>query len=625
MSIEYPATFGEAFWSPQVDAQKVYADDVERTLDPYVKSILGLIEGLEGLPSFVTALLSAFGTSGNFGLNEVGGLVVGNTASGVVQGGISPYLTQLQYAVNKSRPIKLIELDNAATMLYRKLISLNEFNDVALSNGYDELTAQTIYRSLQPYPSVGEVMSYVRFQNPNDDVLTRLREFADVDGHDVDIWRYLSTIQPGLAEIQAAYVRSDITEPDAIDMLKRLGYNTAFIPYTLKTAYRLPDPAILLASSLFRGESFDINENYCRLGGISPEYLPHYIDGVLTKPDITTLIAYLRRVDPNLGTLDTELRRIGVHEDYFDWYRTLAYPVPPIADLITMAVREAFTPAIASRFGQYEDYPSELTRYAEMNGLSEEWSRRYWAAHWNLPSAQQGFEMLHRGVINEADLNLLLRALDVMPFWREKLLAISYNPLTRVDVRRMYGLGVISESDVVQAYMDAGYTRQNAERLRDFTVRNAVSSQSGLSVSKIVTAYKNGYMQRNEAYNAISRIGVRPQNISDILENADLQVGWQRAKDRLAAIKNLFKKDRLSESQARSELSALRIDSDKINLLIQQWVNEVEDAHGTLLTKADVLSLVKKGLITTARAEQELSLLGYTTERANLLLATIAS
>ncbi|GAH93918.1 unnamed protein product, partial [marine sediment metagenome] len=41
--------------------------------------------------------------------------------------------------------------------------------------------------------------------------------------------------------------------------------------------------------------------------------------------------------------------------------------------------------------------------------------------HWSLPSPSQGFEMLHRGVIDEAELNMLLRALDIMPFWREKL------------------------------------------------------------------------------------------------------------------------------------------------------------------------------------------------------------
>ena len=623
MSIEYPETFGEAFWSPQVEANKVYADEVEKTLDPFVKGLLALFSGMEGLPAIVESLMNAFGTPGNFGLNEVGGLVVGNTASGVVQGGISPYMTQLQYSVNAARPIKKVEVDNAASLLFRGLIPLPVFNNVALANGYDELTAQHIYRSLHPYPEILDIISWQRFQNPFDDVFTRVREFADVDGRELPIWEFLSTNQPTISDVQQAYVRNDITESEAQEMLKRLGYNTAFVPEFLRLGFQIPNASILLQSSLFRNEPFDVNENYVRIGGIHPDYAPHFIDGILTKPDVTTIVRYLLRTDPGLNGIEKELKRIGIHPDYIPMFKELAYPVPPVADLITMAVREAFSPAIASRFGQYEDYPTDLTRFAAMQGIDEEWSRRYWAAHWSLPSPQQGFEMLHRGVINEQDLNLLLRALDIMPFWRDKMLQISFNPLTRVDVRRMYAMGVLNEGEVEKAYRDIGYTTENAARLREFTVIQSIASQSGLSVSKVVTAYKNSQTTRQDAYNAISRLGVRPQNISEILESADIQLNWQRVKDRIAAIRNLFKKDRVTEQEARSELRNAGIDGNKIDLLISQWVNELEDAHGTLLSKTDVLALVKKKLISTQRAQQELSLLGYTAERANLLLATL--
>ncbi|GAI59226.1 unnamed protein product, partial [marine sediment metagenome] len=44
-------------------------------------------------------------------------------------------------------------------------------------------------------------------------------------------------------------------------------------------------------------------------------------------------------------------------------YKELAYQIPPVADIITMAVREAFTPDIAARFGQYQDFPSELEEW----------------------------------------------------------------------------------------------------------------------------------------------------------------------------------------------------------------------------------------------------------------------
>ncbi|GAI29857.1 unnamed protein product [marine sediment metagenome] len=107
------------------------------------------------------------------------------------------------------------------------------------------------------------------------------------------------------------------------------------------------------------------------------------------------------------------MRRIGIHDEYFSLYKELAKQIPPVADIITMAVREAFTPAIAEKFGQYEDFPEPLKEWAGKKGLSSEWAERYWAAHWSLPSPLQGFEMLHRGIINQDELNMFLVVTDV--------------------------------------------------------------------------------------------------------------------------------------------------------------------------------------------------------------------
>ena len=623
MSIEYPETFGEAFWSPHVDALKAYDDEAERSLKPFIEAIQAVVSGYEETPAFVSSMLSAFGSVGNFGLKEVGSGAAVNTASGFINEAMSPFMRSLQYAVNLVKPNKLLDVPSAAILRFNQAIDNELYESIAKRHGYEESIAGGIYRSLLPYPSIAEWIEYLRYTLGDAGLHEEAQKHVDIREEFYPVFDFGTRTRLTGAEIQQLYVRGTITPSQAETELIRLGYLTEAIPHTLSLAFDVPNASIVLQHALLRQVSEEEIPDMIQKAGVSPEYTQAYIDAVLTKPDLTTLISYLRRVDPSLATLETEAKRIGVHPNYIPMFRELAYPIPPVSDIITMAVREAFSPEIATRFGQYEDYPSDLTRYGQMQGISEEWSRRYWAAHWSLPSPNQGFEMLHRGVITTEELNLLLRALDVMPFWREKLIQISYNPLTRVDVRRMYGLGVLNESEVARAYRDIGYTAENADRLREFTVRQTVSSQSGLSVSKIITAYKNGYTTRQDAYNAISSLGVRPQTISEILESADLQLSWQRVKDRISAVRNLFKKERLTEEQARGELNSLRLDGNKIDLLIHQWVNEVEDAHGTLLSKTDVLTLIKKQLINRQRAEQELSLLGYTTERVGLLLATV--
>ncbi len=168
---------------------------------------------------------------------------------------------------------------------------------------------------------------------------------------------------------------------------------------------------------------------------------------------------------------DDWLGRSGFEQANIALQKALYEEIPGPTDLVRMGVREVFTPEIAERFGQFQDFPEMFGEWMARQGYTMEWARNYWGAHWDLPSSMQGFEMFHRDVISEGDLRLLLRALDVMPYWRDKLQQIAYNPLTRVDVRRMYSAGVIDEAKVERTYRDLGYTPENARLLRQWVVK----------------------------------------------------------------------------------------------------------------------------------------------------------
>ena len=625
MSIEFPATYGEAFWGPQVDASKAFADDEEKTLGPLLQALAGMVTDLEGFPAPIAAIFSAVGTPGHFGLSAVAKEALGQAGSSSLGSGLSPFLRSLGYAANKKFPSALIDFPTAVNLAHKNKIIPELFVSRANANGYTEAEARLIYDAAAPYPDMISLMQWARYTSDAGDVFTLAQSKMDVPDDEFRIWEFLSTLRLSVTEIQQLYLRQYMTKDQARLELLRDGYRDFDADAVIDLAYTVPNPAILVQSKLLHDADPSALGEAVTLGGIHPDYVEAFLDAVLTKPNPTDLIRFMLRHDPNLSELEQGLKRLGVHPAYINIFKELSYPVPPIGDMITMAVREAFTPDIAARFGQYEDYPADLTKYAAMNGISEDWTRRYWAAHWSLPSPQQGFEMFQRGIITQDELFLLMRALDIMPFWRHKLLQMSYRPLTRVDVRRMYALGVLSEGEIEKAYRDVGYAPENAQRLRDFVVRDTIRSQSGLSVSKIVTAYKNGLATRQDANNAILSIGVRPQNVSDILENADRQLQWQRTKDAIAAIRNQYKQELITEQQARSELNGLRLDGSKVSLLLAQWQADGIKEHKTLWTKADVLSMMKKKIISESRAGQELSLLGFNTERANALISLAKS
>lgn len=280
----------------------------------------------------------------------------------------------------------------------------------------------------------------------------------------------------------------------------------------------------------------------------------------------TDYIVSWQRGEMPEAELDAALRRLGIGEEDIGRLKQLAFPLPNIPDLVRMAVREVFTPEISRRFGLQEDFPEAFEQLAQRVGVTPEIARWYWAAHWELPSATMGFEMFHRGIIGADDLKLLLRALDVMPFWRDRLIQLSYNPLTRVDVRRMYSVGVLNRQQVERAYLDLGYSPENAKRLTEFTVRlgraddeTDVAETRQLTRSQIERFYRRGLLSRDEALSMLQDMGYSEDAAELILTLQDLDLAEQDQQEQLQLVQALVEAGELSVNDAIAQLDAMEV------------------------------------------------------------------
>src|SRR3990167_2876051 len=148
---------------------------------------------------------------------------------------------------------------------------------------------------------------------------------------------------------------------------------------------------------------------------------------------------------------DTELairlKTMGMSENTVNDIKNVTSIIPGVQDMIHFAVREAFSDEVIKRFQYDEAFPEDILQHTAKIGLSDDWVKRYWYAHWQLPSPNQAFEMVHRlragradKTFTSEDLDILLRTADYPVYFRERLAAISYNPITRVDIRRLYKL-----------------------------------------------------------------------------------------------------------------------------------------------------------------------------------------
>lgn len=189
-----------------------------------------------------------------------------------------------------------------------------------------------------------------------------------------------------------------------------------------------------------------------------------------------------------------DLRGIITNKDYTSGLNKLGYDdkqqkiinqlrliIPPVQDIITMAVREVFTPELRKSLSLDSEFPDDFGKFAYQQGLSLDWAHNYWAMHWQLPSPEQVFEMLHRrkydarlGDVDENFVNAYLKVNDYAPVWRDKLAAISYNTPTRVDIRRMYKAGVFNDIQMHNAHLALGLSETDANFLDDYVRRTSL-------------------------------------------------------------------------------------------------------------------------------------------------------
>jgi len=621
MAIKSPSTYSDWYWKNSVEASAAFDEQKETAFAPFFSGVLAEIPYLDAAPANMQVFIHSLAEPPSAGF---GGFALGvgvEMIDETLHTLMNPMMKIMQRSINK-RALETWLTTPQVNMLFRQGKIEEDFWKLnTQSEGYEDIIAKFLYESEAPYPTIPDLILYSRYHGDADAPWSEVQNWFDIPARDWPVWKWLAQQRFTTLDMQTLYKRGLVNEYELSVRLAEIGWSFENRDLVKELAWVTPNAMLLVQGNLFQEKSQEEILKDISIAEINPLYAQQYLDAVLTKPSSQDIVAYELRRSPELSNLESQLKRIGIHDDYFSLYRELAYQIPPVADIITMAVREAFTPDIAAKFGQYEDYPTDLEEWAAKKGLAKEWSERYWAAHWSLPSVQQGFEMLHRGQITSDELNLLLRASDVMPFWRDKLTSIAYRRLSRVDIRRMYQVGVMTAGEVFEAYLELGYNDRDAERMADFTVKQILATQSKFTSGDIVTAYSKYMINRSEAESLLRAVGVRDENISFIITTAEYEREWKLTDSRIAAIHNLYRKAVYDDDTARSELLRLNLPAERVDVLMDTWYIDEKDKAPRYWTTAQTLTFIAKGLITPERGRRELQEIGYDAEHINVFMS----
>jgi len=289
----------------------------------------------------------------------------------------------------------------------------------------------------------------------------------------------------------------------------------------------------------------------------------------------------------------------------------LFYPAP--VDFIRFAVRETFKPGVVEEYGYDNDFPDAMVPYAKKAGMSEEWLKHYWRAHWEIPSPRQGYEMLHRGVIGKESLEGLLKIGDFAPGWIQPLIDISYNPITRVDLRRLYADGELTEEEVYAGYLELGYSEKNATRITAWVVNSTQEEDRELTKAEILKSFRIDETSKDQAIKFLVEIGYSPENAAFVISFDEYQIYQEDRKEEIETVIAELVAGKYTVVEVKTRLANMDVSIKQANSLIQK-AERIIRKRFTLPTKDDCIRWFKEDIIDLGVFTEKMVALHYLDE-----------
>jgi len=402
------------------------------------------------------------------------------------------------------------------------------------------------------------------------------------------------------------------------------GFATVSAEKTRQTANETIRPYLQDLATLTRQYYRDVNSQLpviqeMRKMGIADKKITEYIDNARYFLSVDMLARLWHREEITEKEFNQGLRDNTLNDADVDRIKPALYSYPGVGDLVSFAVREVFSPELASELGLYSDMPDDFIIEAKKAGLPEEYAKMYWAAHWQPVPLGQAFEMFHRQVIDKERLINLIRVNDYMPNFREELIEISYRPILRIDLRRMYRSELIDFEELVKGNMDLGYSVENAERIAVWTDEEYANENKEITKADIISLYVLGHFTYDEAYNALLDTGYNEYSANDLLLKEDLKQLEKEQKRIKTIYKKAFLHDTLETDEIRAKLLSAGLTTKEIDELIADWSVEYKQTV-KYLTAAQLEEIFKNDIWEQDEVYDYLVKIGYSVHDTDALL-----
>jgi len=334
-------------------------------------------------------------------------------------------------------------------------------------------------------------------------------------------------------------------------------------------------------------------------------------------------------------------KKHGISEEDLKRFEAVRKFYPSPSDFIRFAVRDVFNPTIVEKYGYDEEFPEQIVEHVKKAGMEPEQLKWFWRAHWDLPSPTQAYEMLHRlnpevlkirasayekmGLKAEdikTDLNTvreLLKIADYPKYWRDRLIAIAYSPLTRVDLRRIYELGLINDEELIARLMELGYTKEDAELMANFFKRLKHEENFKIALSKIEKAYKLGKLTKDQYKELLRQAGYSDDEVEFLVSLTDYEIEEEKRDRLLNLLISKYIKGLITKADFIDQAKKLGVSDSEIEYWLEVANTKRETAVKTLST-TQIKQAFDRGLIDEEEALDLLISANWDINHAKFLL-----
>jgi len=346
------------------------------------------------------------------------------------------------------------------------------------------------------------------------------------------------------------------------------------------------------------------------------------------------LLDLLNRREIDQTDVERFLRESSLKDKFIPLLLKLRFNLLGASDYIRFAVRDVFEADKRAKFTLDQDYPAILSDKLSRIGYSETDARDSWAAHWELPSPTQVYEMLHRGKLPPGiSVEDYLKSADYAPVWRQSLVDISYNPITRTDAKRMFKLRGDFDA-LVQNFRNNGYNEQDAKDLAEFTREDAsleTRQERELLVGPVKTSalamYKARRISEDQLRQVLANLKYPKETVDRFIADIEFVREQDHREDIAAALKSAYVKALRTRDDTIILLRQSGWDGEALDQLLETWdllraVTELQPHQVATrdLTKAEIVSAYAERVIAPETATAQLLALGYDQSETDILL-----